>query len=63
MVQLSVIPWTSSSRLLQARLHMPACWDGKNLDSANHFDHVCVFVLALLVMCSAISTGCLPQRS
>jgi len=24
----------------QARLHMPNCWDGKNLDSANHKSHV-----------------------
>ncbi|KAG8927410.1 hypothetical protein FRC03_009749 [Tulasnella sp. 419] len=33
-------PTTDCEAGLNARLHMPACWDGKNLDSPNHQDHV-----------------------
>ncbi|KAK7055313.1 WSC domain protein [Favolaschia claudopus] len=32
-------PTTDCESGLNARLHMPACWDGVNLDSANHVSH------------------------
>ncbi|KAH7107474.1 hypothetical protein BKA62DRAFT_683507 [Auriculariales sp. MPI-PUGE-AT-0066] len=33
-------PTTRCEAGFQARLHMPNCWDGKNLDSADHKSHV-----------------------
>jgi hypothetical protein len=33
-------PTTDCESGLNARIHMPACWDGKNLDSADHTSHV-----------------------
>ncbi|KAJ7800475.1 hypothetical protein B0H14DRAFT_3113904 [Mycena olivaceomarginata] len=32
-------PTTNCESGLNARLHMPACWDGVNLDSADHISH------------------------
>ncbi|KAF7359970.1 WSC domain protein [Mycena venus] len=32
-------PTTDCESGLNARLHMPACWDGENLDSADHVSH------------------------
>ncbi|KAK7059758.1 WSC domain protein [Favolaschia claudopus] len=32
-------PTTDCEAGFNARLHMPACWDGKNLDSADHVSH------------------------
>lgn len=32
-------PTTDCEAGFNARLHMPACWDGKNLDSADHISH------------------------
>ncbi|QRW06356.1 WSC domain protein [Ceratobasidium sp. AG-Ba] len=33
-------PTTDCEAGFNARLHMPACWDGKNVDSADHMSHV-----------------------
>ncbi|KAF9534478.1 hypothetical protein CPB83DRAFT_804460 [Crepidotus variabilis] len=33
-------PTTDCEAGFQARIHMPACWDGKNVDSADHTSHV-----------------------
>ncbi|KAJ7866396.1 hypothetical protein B0H14DRAFT_2504330 [Mycena olivaceomarginata] len=33
-------PITNCESGLNSRLHMPACWDGVNLDSANHVSHM-----------------------
>jgi len=33
-------PTTDCEAGLNHRIHFPACWDGKNLDSPNHKDHV-----------------------
>lgn len=33
-------PTTQCEAGFQARIHMPNCWDGKNLDSADHRSHV-----------------------
>ncbi|KAG8704597.1 hypothetical protein FRC09_003442, partial [Ceratobasidium sp. 395] len=33
-------PTTDCEAGFNARLHLPACWDGKNLDSTNHVSHV-----------------------
>ncbi|KAF8684542.1 hypothetical protein RHS04_01261 [Rhizoctonia solani] len=32
-------PTTDCEAGFQARLHMPSCWDGKNVDSADHMSH------------------------
>ncbi|KAG5641252.1 hypothetical protein DXG03_005658 [Asterophora parasitica] len=32
-------PWTDCEAGFNARIHMPACWDGKNLDSPDHTSH------------------------
>ncbi|KAB5594541.1 WSC domain containing protein [Ceratobasidium theobromae] len=32
-------PTTDCEAGFQARLHMPSCWDGKNVDSADHVSH------------------------
>ncbi|KAG5639443.1 hypothetical protein H0H81_002314 [Sphagnurus paluster] len=32
-------PTTDCEGGLNSRIHMPACWDGKNLDSPDHFSH------------------------
>ncbi|KAF5382534.1 hypothetical protein D9615_002802 [Tricholomella constricta] len=33
-------PTTDCESGLNARVHMPACWDGKNVDSPDHMSHV-----------------------
>jgi len=33
-------PTTNCENGLNARIHFPACWDGVNVDSPNHKDHV-----------------------
>ncbi|KAG9089779.1 hypothetical protein FS749_001061 [Ceratobasidium sp. UAMH 11750] len=33
-------PTTDCEAGFQSRLHMPACWDGKNVDSPDHMSHV-----------------------
>ncbi|KAJ7678764.1 hypothetical protein B0H17DRAFT_944121 [Mycena rosella] len=35
----TAFPTTDCESGLNARLHMPACWDGINLDSADHMSH------------------------
>ena len=33
-------PHTDCEAGLNSRIHFPACWNGVNVDSANHKDHV-----------------------